>query len=278
MSFPARAGHSPQTRNPTGGRRDDGDDRQEPLDRTLRALRGDADDRARRHRRERRAALDPGRSRVLAVEPRLGRQRLSDRLRRPAAAVRALRRHPRTQERLPRRTRRLHRRLAPLRRGTEPGAARRGPLHPGRRRRDDLRRDPRHDRHDVPRAARAGEGDRRLRVRRIRRRLDRAARRRRAHAVDQLALDLLRQHPDRHRDRVLGAAADREGQGHRVRRGSRHPRRRADHRRADAARVHDRQARGRGRLGLERRARAGRRSRWRCSPRSSCARRAPATR
>src|SRR3954471_15183750 len=32
------------------------------------------------------------------------------------------------------------------------------------------------------------------------RRLDRPARRRRAHAGDQLALDLLREHPDRHRD------------------------------------------------------------------------------
>ena len=72
-----------------------------------------------------------------------------------------------------------------------------GPLRPGRRRRDDLRGDPRHDRHDVPRAAGAGEGDRRLRLRRLRRRLGRAARRRRADPVDQLALDLLRQHPDR---------------------------------------------------------------------------------
>ena len=75
------------------------------------------------------------------------------------------------------------------------------PLRPGRRRRDDLRRDPRHDRHDVPRAAGAGEGDRRLRLRRLRRRLGRAARRRRADPVDQLALDLLRQHPDRDRHR-----------------------------------------------------------------------------
>ena len=39
---------------------------------------------------------------------------------------------------------------------------------PGHRRRDDLRRDPRHDRDDVPRAARAGEGDRGLQLRRLR--------------------------------------------------------------------------------------------------------------
>ena len=48
--------------------------------------------------------------------------------------------------------------------GAEPGDARRRPLRPGRRRRDDLGGDPRHDRHDVPRAAGAGEGDRRLRA------------------------------------------------------------------------------------------------------------------
>ena len=47
-------------------------------------------------------------------------------------------------------------------------------------------------------------------------------------------------------------------QGHRLRRGSRHPGRGADHGLADAARLHDRQAGGRGRLGLERRARARR--------------------
>ena len=59
--------------------------------------------------------------------------------------------------------------------------------------------DPRHDRDDVPGAPGAGEGDRRLRLRRLRGRLDRPAGRRRADPVDQLALDLLRQHPDRDR-------------------------------------------------------------------------------
>src|SRR3954470_3293351 len=53
------------------------------------------------------------------------------------------------------------------------------PFLPGRRRRDDLRRDPRHDRHDVPRAAGAGEGHRRLRVRGLGRRSCRSPRRRR---------------------------------------------------------------------------------------------------
>ena len=47
----------------------------------------------------------------------------------------------------------LHRRLAALRRLAEPGDADRRPLHPGRRRRARLGRDPGDDRDDVPRAA-----------------------------------------------------------------------------------------------------------------------------
>ena len=125
--------------------------------------------------------VDPGRPRLLPVEPRLGRQRLPDRLRRPAAARRPARRPDRPPHDLPRRPRRLHRRVAALRPRAEPGDAGRRALRPGRRRRDDLRGHPRHDRHDVPRAARAGEGDRRLRLRRLGRRLGRPARRRRAH-------------------------------------------------------------------------------------------------
>ena len=58
---------------------------------------------------------------------------------------------------------------------------------------------PRDDRDDVPGAAGAGEGDRRLRLRRLGGRLGRPARRRRPHPGDQLALDLLHQHPDRRR-------------------------------------------------------------------------------
>ena len=73
------------------------------LDRAGRALRRRADDRPRRHRRERRAALDPGRPRLLAVQPGLGRQRLSHRLRRPAAARRAARRPHLAARRVPRR-------------------------------------------------------------------------------------------------------------------------------------------------------------------------------
>src|SRR5919109_573844 len=67
-------------------------------------------------------------------------------------------------------------------------------------------------------------------------RLGRPAGGRRADPVDQLALDLLHQHPDRRRHRDLRAAAAPEGQGHRLRRRRRRPRRGPDHRRADAAR------------------------------------------
>ena len=52
-----------------------------------------------------------------------------------------------------------------------------------------------------PRAVGAGQGDRRLQLRGRGRRRDRPARRRRPDAGDQLALDLLRQRPDRNRDR-----------------------------------------------------------------------------
>ena len=64
--------------------------------------------------------------------------------------------------------------------GSEPGRADRRPLPPGHRRSARLGRDPGNDRHDVPRAQGAGEGDRRLHVRRGRGRFDRPARRRRA--------------------------------------------------------------------------------------------------
>ena len=144
-----------------------------------------------------------------AVEPGLGRQRLPDPLRRPAAAGRPPRRPHRPQARVPHRPRRLRRGVAGLRPGRQPGAARRRPLRPGRRRRDDLRRHPRDDRDDVPRAARARAGHRGLQLRRLRGRVDRPAGRRGADRGDQLALDLLRQRADRHRRRRAGRAPHR---------------------------------------------------------------------
>ncbi len=70
---------------------------------------------------------------------------------------------------------------------------------------------------EFPEAARAGQGDGPVRVRVGRRRLDRAARGRRAHAVARLALDLLRERADR-RDRIrVRLGADRGERGHRPR-------------------------------------------------------------
>ena len=57
-----------------------------------------------------------------------------------------------------------------------------------------------HDREDVPRAAGAGEGDRRLRVRGLGGRVHRPAGRRGADGGHQLALDLLHQRAGGHRD------------------------------------------------------------------------------
>ncbi len=70
-------------------------------------------------------------------------------------------------------------------------------IRAGGGRRDDLGGRAGHDREDVPAAGRTGQGDRRVRLRRLRRRLRGPARRRRAHAGDQLALDLLHQRSDR---------------------------------------------------------------------------------
>ena len=92
---------------------------------------------------------------------------------------------------VPGRSRRVHGGLAPVRCRAEPGAAGRGPVPPGRRGRDDLGGDPWHDRHHVPRAARAGESHRRVQLRRLGWRLHGTARWRRAHPGHQLALDLL---------------------------------------------------------------------------------------
>ena len=67
--------------------------------------------------RERRAAVDPGRSRVLAGEPAVGDQRVRARLRRLPAPRRAGGRPARAQAHLPRRRGRVHGRLAARRPG-----------------------------------------------------------------------------------------------------------------------------------------------------------------
>ena len=185
--------------------------RPQPLDRARRAVRGVPDDHPRPDDRERGAADDPERPALLAVGAGVGRQRVPDRVRRAAAARRPARRPDRAPAHLPRRADRVHVGVAGVRPGRQPGAADRRAVHPGRRRGDDLRRDPGDDRDDVPEAVRAGQGDRGLQLRGRGRRGDRPARRRRSDAGDQLALDLLRQRPDRDRDRRVRhpAAAER---------------------------------------------------------------------
>ncbi len=173
------------------------------------------------------------------IEPRLGGQRLPDRVRRPAAARRPARRPARPAARLPGRARGVHRRLGALRALADRGDADRRALRPGGRRRDVVGGGARDDRDDVPRAARAGEGDRRLRLRRLGRRLDRAARRRRPHRRDQLALDLLHQRPDRDRDRDPRPAAGRGPPRDRLGEGRRPARRDRAHERADDRRLRD---------------------------------------
>ena len=129
--------------------------------------------------------------------------------------------------------------FARLRTRSEPGGPRRRAPRAGRGRRAHVQRHPRDHRHDVPGAGRAGEGDRSVLLRRLGWRLDRAARGRRAHAGHRLALDLLREHADRRRDRAAGAALRGARRGCRPPRGRRRGRRRAGHRRPDARRLHD---------------------------------------
>ena len=191
--------------------------------RPLRPVRGLPDDRPRHDGGQRRAARDPGGPRLQPVRPRVGRQRLPDRLRRSPAALRAPRRPPGAQGRLHGGYGDLPHRLARLRLRAEPGGPGRRAVHPGRRRRAHLGGDPGDDRDDVPGAEGAGEGARRLRVRRFGRRLDRPPGRRRPDRGHQLALDLLHQPADRHRHRDRGQQARHPRQGPRLRQGHRHP-------------------------------------------------------
>ena len=88
---------------------------------------------ARRHCAERGAAVDRARSRVGAVRPRVGRQRLHARARSAAACRRQARRHAREQADLPLGPRRLQRCLARGRARPEWGVADRRARAPGRR-------------------------------------------------------------------------------------------------------------------------------------------------
>ena len=107
-------------------------------------------------------------------------------------------------------------------------------------------------------------------------RLGRPARGRRADAVDQLALDLLREPADRHRHgRSPRGGWSRTSRASACARARTFPVRGADHERADARRLHDRGPGRERRLGRERARCCSARARSRCWWRSSCARRAP---
>ena len=176
-------------------------DRSLPLDCAGRPMRRRADDHPRHDDRECGAARDPARPGLYAVQPGVGRECLPDHLRRPVAARRATGRPNWAPKSISDRACRVRRGLRPVRRLRQPDPTDRRPVHSGSGRGDGLGGDPRHDRDDVPPARGAGKGDRRLQLRRRGRRIDRVAGRRRDHAGDQLALDLLRQPPDRGRDR-----------------------------------------------------------------------------
>ena len=101
------------------------DDQPHPLARPARPVPGRPDDRAGHDHRERRAALDPRRPRLLRDLAGLGRERLPADLRRVPAARRAARRPVRPPPAVPGRHRALHRRLAGLRPGELAGPAHR---------------------------------------------------------------------------------------------------------------------------------------------------------
>ena len=136
------------------------------LARADRPLPGRPDDRARRDDRERRAAVDPGRPRLLRDVARLGRERLPAHVRRLPAARRPAGRPLRAPAAVPDRHRALHGRLARLRPRRLAGAPRRRARRAGARRRDRLGGRALADDDAVHRAGRAREGDGRLRLRR----------------------------------------------------------------------------------------------------------------
>ncbi len=100
-------------------------------------------------------------------------------------------------------------RVAAVRAGGEPGDAGRGTIPARDGRRCDLRGNTRHDRDHVSRTQGTGQGDRRVRLRRVRRRGGGPAGGGHPHPGAELALDLLRQPAGRRGHRHRGAAGDR---------------------------------------------------------------------
>ena len=173
------------------------------------ALRRPVRGRPRRLDRQRRAADDRRRARLLPGQPLLGRQRLRAHLRRLPAARRPARRPARPAAGLHGRPRPVRARLAGRRLRRERRRADRRARRPGPRRRDRLARRALDRHHHLPRRRGAQQGARRLgRGRRLRRRRRRPARRR-AHRVPRLGVGALGQRADRDRRRASGAAPDR---------------------------------------------------------------------
>ena len=121
-----------------------------------------ADGGTRRDDRERRAAPHPGRARFLRHRPGVDRQRLHPRLRRPAAARRPGRRHPRPAPGLHRRHDPVLGGLAARRLRHHAGLAARGPRGAGRRRRGHRPVGAGPDQHHLPGGTAAQPGDGRL--------------------------------------------------------------------------------------------------------------------
>ena len=120
-----------------------------PLGRARGALRCPVPRRARRLHGRRRAPLHRRRPRSLDLLPAMGRVRLRARLRRPAAARRALRRPARAAPGVARRARGLHARVDPRRHDQRRHAVDRHPLPQGRRRRLHGSGEPFDHHHDV---------------------------------------------------------------------------------------------------------------------------------
>ena len=178
---------------------------------------GAADDGAGRDDRERRVALDAARPRLLAGQPGVGAGRVHDRVRQLPAAGRTPGRPARAQADVPHRRGDVHAGFGGVWAGERSARADRGPVRPGTGRRDRVGGGAGPARHRVSAAVRAGDRDERVHVHPRRRRLARAARRRRAHAVGRLALDLLHQRADRDRDLRARIGADQRDRAPRAR-------------------------------------------------------------
>ena len=155
-------------------------------------------DHARQHGGLRRALLDPGGPPDLDLRAPVGRDRLRAHLRGPHAQRREARRHVRPAATLHRRPGDLHGRLPRLRPRDRRRVPDRRPGRPGSRLGADQPGDTLDHHRHVPAAA-ARDGDRHLGRRLGDGPRDRAARRRSADRAHQLELDLLHQHPGRHR-------------------------------------------------------------------------------